>query len=138
MLYRHAGSPVVEGECTFADVPAGQFYTEAVMWASANGIVNGYEDGSFRPGDVITREQIVTMLYRYVVSLGKDNGERNDLSAFEDLDMLRAYALEPMQWAVANGVINGLSETTLGAQESANRAQTVTILYRIITGTLAE
>lgn len=138
MLYRHAGSPAVEGECTFADVPVGQFYTEAVIWASANGIVNGYEDGSFRPGDVITREQIVTMLYRYVVSLGKDNGERNDLSAFEDLDMLRAYALEPMQWAVANGVINGLSETTLGAQESANRAQTVTILYRIITGTLAE
>lgn len=136
MLYRHAGSPEVEEGSTFADVPEGQFYTAPVAWASANGIVNGYEDGTFRPGDAITREQIVTMLYRYVVLLEKDNGERSDLAAFTDLDMLREYALEPMQWAVANGVINGLSETTLGAQECANRAQTVTILYRIITGIL--
>ena len=138
MLYRHAGSPAVEGESTFIDVPAESFYTAAVIWASANGIVNGYEDGSFRPGDAITREQIVTMIHRYVVMLEKDNGERNDLAAFEDLDMLHEYAREPMEWAVANGVINGLSATTLGAQESANRAQTVTILYRIITGILAE
>lgn len=138
MLYRHAGSPAVEGESTFIDVPAESFYTDAVIWASENGIVNGYEDGSFRPADAITREQIVTMLHRYVVSLGMDNGERNDLAAFEDLDMLHEYAREPMEWAVANGVINGLSETTLGPQQSANRAQTVTILYRIITGILAE
>lgn len=138
MLYRHAGSPAVAGESTFADVPAESFYTDAVIWASENGIVNGYEDGSFRPADAITREQIVTMLHRYVVSLGMDNGERNDLAAFEDLDMLHRYAREPMEWAVANGVINGLSETALGPQQSANRAQTVTILYRIITGILAE
>ena len=138
MLYRHAGSPAVEGENTFADVPEGQFYTEAVAWASANGIVNGYEDGSFRPGNQITRQEIVTMLYRYVVRLGKDNGQRSELAGFTDLDQLMGYAREPMQWAVANGVINGLSETVLGPQQSANRAQTVTILYRIITGILAE
>lgn len=138
MLYRHAGSPEVEGESTFTDVPDGQFYTNAVIWASTNGIVNGYEDGDFHPGDAITREQIVTMLHRYVVSLGKDNGLRNDLSAFGDLDMLRGYAREPMEWAVANGVINGISSTVLGPQQNANRAQTVTILYRIITGILAE
>lgn len=138
MLYRHAGSPTVEGENSFADVPEGQFYTDAVVWAAANGIVNGYEDGSFRPGNQISRQEIVTMLYRYVVMLDKDNGERDDLAAFEDLDQLMGYALEPMQWAVANGVINGLSDTVLGPQQSANRAQTVTILYRIITGVLAE
>lgn len=138
MLYRHAGSPEVTEAPAFTDVPEGQFYTAPVAWASANGIVMGYEDGTFRPGDAITREQIVTMLYRYVVMLEKDNGERNDLSAFADLDMLHEYALEPMQWAVANGVINGLSETVLGPQESTNRAQTVTILYRIITGVLTE
>lgn len=136
MLYRHADSPAVEGESTFADVPAGQFYTDPVAWANANGIVKGYEDNSFRPGNPITRQEIVTMLHRYVVSLGRDNGERNDLSAFTDLDMLHEYAKDPMQWAVANGVINGLSETVLGPQEHANRAQTVTILYRIITGIL--
>ena len=138
MLYRHAGSPEIEGENIFNDVPEGQFYTAPVIWASVNGIVNGYEDGSFRPAAPITREQIVTMLHRYVVSLDKDNGERNDLSAFTDLDMLHEYAREPMEWAVSNGVINGISETELGPQQNANRAQTVTILYRIITGILAE
>ena len=136
MLYRHAGSPAVEEGTAFTDVPEGQFYSAAVAWASQNGIVNGYEDGSFQPAAPITREQIVTMLHRYVVSLGRDNGERDDLAAFEDLDMLHEYAKESMQWAVANGVINGLSETVLGPQQSANRAQTVTILYRIITGIL--
>lgn len=136
MLYRHAGSPAVEGENIFTDVPDGQFYTDAVIWASANGIVNGYGDGIFLPAAPITREQIVTMLHRYVVSLGKDNGERNDLAVFTDLDLLHDYAREPMEWAVANGVINGVSATELGPQQSANRAQTVTILYRIITGIL--
>lgn len=136
MLYRHAGSPAVEGEGGFIDVPAGQFYSGPVAWASMNGIVNGYEDGSFRPGKEISRQEIVTMLYRYVVMLGKDNGQRNDLAAFEDLDQLMGYALEPMQWAVDNGIINGLSQTELGPQSFANRAQTVTILYRIITGIL--
>lgn len=137
MLYRQAGSPAVEGENRFTDVPAEQFYTNAVIWASANGIVNGYEDGTFRPGNPITRQEIVTMLHRYVVSLGKDNGQRSDLAAFTDLDMLMGYAADAMAWAVANGVINGVSETELGPQQSANRAQTVTILHRIITGTLA-
>ena len=138
MLYRHAGSPEVEGENLLTDVPEGQFYTNAVIWASINGIVNGYEDGSFRPGKEITRQEIVTMLHRYVVSLGKDNGERSDLAAFTDLDQLMGYAADAMQWAVANGIINGISETQLGPQQSANRAQTVTIFYRIITGTLGE
>lgn len=136
MLYRHAGSPAVEQGSAFTDVAEGTFYTAPVAWASANGIVNGYSDGTFRPADAITREQIVTMIYRYVAMLGKDNGARDDLSAFTDLDMLRAYAEEPMRWAVANGVINGLSETLLGPQESANRAQTATILCRVITGIL--
>lgn len=138
MLYRLAGAPEVEEGTAFTDVPADEFYTAPVAWASENGIVLGYEDGTFRPGDAITREQIVTMLHRYVVMLEKDNGERNDLAAFEDLEMLHEYALEPMQWAVANGVITGMSDTVLGPQGSANRAQTVTILYRIITGVLTE
>ena len=138
MLYRHAGSPAAEGENTFTDVPAESFYTAAVIWASENGIVYGYEDGSFRPGNSITRQELVAMLHRFVVRLGKDNGERKDLAAFEDLDQLMGYAEDAMQWAVANGVISGISETQLGPRQSANRAQTVTILHRIITGILGE
>lgn len=138
MLYRHAGSPAVEGENTFTDVPAESFYTPAVIWASENGIVYGYEDGSFRPGNSITRQELVTMLHRYMVRLDKDSGERSDLAAFEDLDQLMGYAEDAMQWAVANGVISGISATQLGPQQSANRAQTVTILHRIITGILGE
>lgn len=138
MLYRHAGSPAVEGESTFTDVPAESFYNAAVIWASENGIVYGYEDGSFRPGNFITRQELVTMLHRYMVRLNKDSGERSDLAAFEDLDQLMGYAEDAMQWAVANGVISGISATQLGPQQSANRAQTVTILHRIITGILGE
>lgn len=138
MLYRHAGSPEVTEAASFCDVPEGAFYSKAVAWANANGIVKGFpEDNTFRPGTAITREQLVTMLHRYAVLLEADNGQRAELTAFEDLDQLRAYALEPMQWAVANGVINGLSETVLGPQSSANRAQTATILYRFITSVLA-
>lgn len=136
MLYRLAGSPAVEGENSFTDVADGQFYTDAVIWASANGIVNGYEDGTFRPGTAINREQLVTMIHRYVAALGEDNGQRSDLAAFTDLAQLSSFAREPMQWAVANGVVNGVSSTKLGAQQTADRAQTVTILYRIITGIL--
>ena len=77
------------------------------------------------------------MLHRYVARLDRDNGERSNLAAFEDLDQLMGYAEDAMQWAVANGVISGISETQLGPRQSANRAQTVTILHRIITGTLA-
>ena len=138
MLHRHAGSPAVEGENTFTDVPAESFYTAAVIWASENGIVYGYEDGSFRPGNSITRQELVTMLHRYMVRLDKDSGERSDLAAFEDLNQLMGYAEDAMQWAVANGVISGISETQLGPRQSANRAQTVTILHRIITGILGE
>lgn len=136
MLHRLAGSPAVEGESPFADVHAGAYYADAVIWANRNGIVMGYDDGTFRPDEVITREQIVTMLHRYVVMLEKDNGARDDLSAFTDLDMLHSYALEPMQWAVANGVVNGMSETVLGPRGYATRAQTVTMLHRIIIGIL--
>lgn len=136
MLHRLAGSPAVEGESPFTDVHAGAYYADAVIWANRNGIVMGYDDGTFRPDEVIIREQIVTMLHRYVVMLEKDNGARDDLSAFTDLDMLHSYALEPMQWAVANGVVNGMSETVLGPRGYATRAQTVTMLHRIIIGIL--
>ena len=78
------------------------------------------------------------MLHRYAVSLGKDNGQRSDLAAFTDLDQLMGFAADAMGWAVANGIINGISETELGPRQSANRAQTATILYRTITGILAE
>ena len=131
MLYRHAGSPAVGGESPFRDVPAGAYCTDAVIWAHQNGVVSGYEDGTFRPVNDITRQEIITILHSYVVMQGKDNGARDDLTAFEDLDMLMPYALEHMRWAVANGVMQGISPNTLGPRQNAIRAQTVTILYRV-------
>ena len=121
----------MEGESPFRDVPAGAYCTDAVIWAHQNGVVSGYEDGTFRPVNDITRQEIITILHSYVVMLGMDNGARDDLAAFEDLDMLMPYALEHMRWAVANGVMQGISPNTLGPRQNAIRAQTVTILYRV-------
>ena len=100
ILYRLAGSPAA-GSASFTDVAKGQWYADGVAWASANGVVSGYPDGSFRPNDTITREQMAAILYQYARIQGKLDDSRADLSIFSDLDSLSAYAKEPMSWAVA-------------------------------------
>ena len=76
MLYRYAGSPEMTGETSFSDVREGRYFYQAVVWAEENQIANGYPDGTFQPNQNITREQMVTMLFRYVQSQDGDNGLR--------------------------------------------------------------
>ena len=111
ILYRLAGSPAA-GSASFTDVAKGQWYADGVAWASANGVVSGYPDGSFRPNDTITREQMAAILYQYARIQGKLDDSRADLSIFSDLDSLSAYAKEPMSWAVAQGLFSGVSADT--------------------------
>lgn len=127
ILYRLAGSPAA-GSASFTDVAQGQWYADGVAWASANGVVTGYPDGSFRPNDTITREQMAAILYQYARIQGKLDDSRADLSIFSDLDSLSAYAKEPMSWAVAQGLFSGVSADTLAPGGSTTRAQAAVIL----------
>lgn len=127
ILYRLAGSPAA-GSASFTDVVKGQWYADGVAWASANGVVSGYPDGSFRPNDTITREQMAAILYQYARIQGKLDDSRADLSIFSDLDSLSAYAKEPMSWAVAQGLFSGVSADTLAPGGSTTRAQAAVIL----------
>lgn len=127
ILYRLAGSPAA-GSASFTDVAQGQWYADGVAWASANGVVSGYPDGSFRPNDTITREQMAAILYQYARIQGKLDDSQADLSIFSDLDSLSAYAKEPMSWAVAQGLFSGVSADTLAPGGSTTRAQAAVIL----------
>lgn len=129
ILYRMEGSPT-SGPSNFTDVAPGAYYASAVAWASANGIVNGYSDGTFRPGNRITREQMAAFLYRYARYKGRDVSARADLSRYPDAGQLAGYAVEPMQWANAQGLINGTSAGTISPAGNATRAQVAVILSR--------
>ena len=101
-----------------------------MAWASANGIVTGYSNGSFGPDDTITREQMAAILYRYARYKGYDLSARTDLSGYTDAGQVSAYATDPMTWAVGSGLITGTSGTTLSPAGSATRAQAAVILAR--------
>ena len=129
ILYRLEGSPASPGS-TFTDVSAGQWYSDGVAWASANGIVTGYPDGSFGPDDTITREQMASILYRYARYKGYDVTVRTQLDRYSDAGQVADYAADAMSWAVGSGIITGTSGTTLSPAGSATRAQAAVILAR--------
>ena len=130
ILYRLEGSPAVSGGASFADVTAGQWYSDGVAWASANGIVTGYSNGSFGPDDTITREQMAAILYRYARYKGYDLSAQAALDGYADAAQVSAYAADAMKWAVGSGLITGTSGTTLSPAGSATRAQAAVILAR--------
>ena len=128
MLYRASGSPAVAESCTFLDVPSDAFFADAFAWAEDEGIIKGVGGGMGAPYMTITREQMVTMLYRFD---GK-NHTNFDLSGYTDIDTVSYYAFDAFAWAVANGHINGMTATTLAPQAFTNRAQATTILARYL------
>ncbi|MGM9524088.1 MAG: S-layer homology domain-containing protein [Faecousia sp.] len=130
VLWRYEGAPET-GKNPFTDVPNGQWYTDAVAWAAANGIVGGVGNNKFDPEGKITREQMATILYRYAEKKGIDTGKRGDLSAFPDGGKVASWAKNAIQWAVAEKIING-SDGKLLPQGDATRAQVATILMRFI------
>ena len=132
ILWRMAGSPAVNYAMDFADVPADQWYSEAIRWATSEGIVGGYGNGSFGTGDPITREQFAVMLYRFAQNQGYDVtvGEDTNILSYTDFADLNEYTIPAMQWACGAGIITGTSETTLTPDGSATRAQVATILMR--------
>ncbi len=136
VLYRMEDSPSVAGiSNTFGDVASGKYYTEAVIWASSNEIVNGTNPGVFSPNNNITREQMAAILFRYAQYKGYDTSKSANLNAFPDGGTTSNYAKEALAWANAQELITGTSAgagspVLLSPKGSATRAQVATILMR--------
>ena len=132
MLYRVEGQPAVSGSNPFPDVKSGSYCDEATAWAAANGIVNGYADGTFQPDQTISREQMAAILYRYAQYKGCDVsvGEDTNILSYTDAAQVAEYAIPAFQWAVGAGIINGTTATTLSPKGSATRGQVAAILHR--------
>ena len=126
-LWRAAGSPEPKTAVRFADVPAGSYYAKAVAWAIENGITNGMTETTFAPNATCTRGQSVTFLYRALK--GTASGSAN----FTDVKSDAFYA-DAINWAVANNVTNGTSNTTFSPNADCTRAEIVTFLYRAYQG----
>ena len=131
ILHRLAGSPEPDKQSSkFRDIPDGQWYTKAIIWAEDKNIVYGYRDGRFHPDREITRQELVTILYRYC---GAKPGKESALRSFPDRDEVSDYALDAMRWAVGKGLINGVKKADgsyLSPNTGTTRAQFAVILQR--------
>ena len=116
----------------FTDVAENDWFATAVNWAAREGIVAGFEDDSFRPNAAITREQLAAILCNYSAWKGEDTSARADLSRYSDAAEISSWATDVMQWAVAEGLISGMTADELQPQESATRAQVAAILQRYL------
>lgn len=136
VLYRLEGEPAVDGQTQpFTDVDAGRYYGDAITWAANSGVVNGVTDTRFAPEAAVTREQMVTVLYRYAGLEGADVTAKADLESFPDHDQVKPYARDAFSWAVGAGIIQGNSNggvTTLSPRNSATRAQVAAVLMRYL------
>lgn len=126
VLYRLAKEPEINADQAFGDVDVGQYYAEAVAWAAEKGIVTGYGDGNFGPGDFTTREQLAMMLWRYA---GKPSGT-GKLDSFTDAADVSTWAVDALRWAVEQKIVNGRSDGTLDPRGNATRAEVAVMLMR--------
>lgn len=133
VLYRLEKSPAVTGASKFTDVPAGQWYSDAVAWAAANKIVNGYDETTFGPMNAVTREQMAAILFRYEQAKGLENVTlEENLNRFPDQNKISAYAIPALQWAVGQKIINGNADGTLDPTGTATRAQVAQIFTNLL------
>ena len=133
VLYRLEKSPAVTGASKFTDVPAGQWYSDAVAWAAANKIVNGYDETTFGSMNAVTREQMAAILFRYEQVKGLENVTlEENLNRFPDQNKISAYAIPALQWAVGQKIINGNADGTLDPTGTATRAQVAQIFTNLL------
>ena len=128
ILYNLEGQPTVDGDNEFTDVFG--WYEAAVTWAAQTGVATGYGDGTFQPGDNITRQEFAQMLYNYAKYKGYDLTAEGDLSQFPDSGSVANWAETAMSWANGNGLINGHDNGTIDAGGTAIRAQAASILMK--------
>ncbi len=129
-LHRLENQPRLFEPSGFKDVPAGQWYTEAVVWAKASGIVNGYENGKFEPMQDICREELAAILYRYAQFKDLPVDARGDLKQFRDGASVSDWATEAMRWAIGVGILSGDEQGALTPLAGATRAEVAAMLMR--------
>lgn len=136
MLYRLEGNPTA-GKCPFDDVAKGSWYESAITWAAENKLANGYgvdknDKNNFGPNDILTREQIVVILYNYAKLKGMDASGAADLAAFTDAAKVSAYAVPAMKWAVKTGIMQGIEADLLSPASGTTRGQMAAIFERFM------
>ncbi len=130
ILYRMSGEPAVSYGSGFTDVASNAWYADAIAWAARNNIVNGTSAATFDPNAPVTREQFATMLYRYARYRGFNTSLTANILSYYDVNQVSEYAFEALQWACAEGIVNGTSTGYLTPQGNATRAQLAAMLMR--------
>lgn len=129
VLYNLEGQPTVSESTTFPDLVY-EWYKPAIAWAESTSVVDGYEDGTFRPDEPVTRQEFAQMLYNYAAYKGYDLTAQGDLSSFPDGNEVQEWAVPAMAWANGNELINGHDDGTLEPAGTTTRAQAASILMR--------
>ena len=137
ILWRLEGSPEAANTASFGDVADGAWYAKAVRWAAGSGVVKGYDSEHFGPDDAVTREQMVTILYRYAQYKGYDVsvGEDTNILSFADAMTVSEYAIPAMQWACGSSMVNGIAQDggmLLAPKDTTTRAQVATLMMRFL------
>lgn len=135
VLYRLEGNPAMsDGNLgyPYEDVEGDDWYAMPIYWARQNGIMNGYSQTTFGPNDTITREQLAATLYNYTAYKGGDVSARADLSKYADAASISSWAEDVLSWANAEGLVGGMTTTTIDPQSGATRAQVAAIMQRYL------
>ena len=133
VLYRIAKPDDDSADITFEDVEGGMWYSDAVAWAAENKIVNGVSKNAFAPDMNITREQLVTIIYRFLLMNGFVNNEGTSIDdSFADADMISGYAKDAMEYAVSVGIIQGKDSKHIAPLDEVTRAEAATIITRLM------
>jgi len=131
-LHRLDGEKKYKNIINFIDVSKDAYYEKALYWAAEKKIITGTSENTFSPELNVTREQLVTILYRYADYKNKSIsvGKQTDLSKFQDFEEISEYAVVPMKWAYSKGIINGRTENEIAPKGTATRAEVATIIMR--------
>jgi len=132
LLWRMEGMPTVENDNYFHDVAEGRWYSDAVAWASANGIARGHGNGTFAPDENITREQLALIVQNYARFNGSDVFVGTFADEFTDIESISSWAMDAMMWANTNGLLTGRTMTTLAPDGTATRAEAAGIIQRFM------
>ncbi|MCL2843075.1 MAG: S-layer homology domain-containing protein [Oscillospiraceae bacterium] len=133
ILYRMAGEPAAPFEAVFSDVASGRWYSEAVIWAHNNEVVQGVGGGRFAPTVNITRQEMATILHRFATAQGYDMAVASSMTLdFPDANLINDWAETEMRWAVYTGLTLGTDAGTLNPRGNATRAEAATLLMRFL------